>query len=47
MAKKGVQIIVKNVFKNDELPSKNQFTQLWIEIINQLEKDKAINIKKV
>lgn len=36
-----VQVIVKNVFKNaDMYTSKKDFTQKWIELINQMEKNK-------
>lgn len=38
-----VQVIVKNIFKNADIDiSKNNFTQKWIELINQMEKNKNI-----
>ena len=46
MGNRGAHIIVKNIFKNGDTPSKSEFTQIWIEIINQAEKAKMLNIKK-
>lgn len=46
MARKETQIVCKSVFKNDAMLTKGQFTQKWIEIINQLEKGKKISIPK-
>jgi len=38
-----VQLIVKNIFKNADMDtSKKDFTQKWIELINQMEKNKNI-----
>lgn len=38
-----VQVIVKNIFKNADMDtSKRDFTQKWIELINQMEKNKNI-----
>lgn len=38
-----VQVIVKNVFKNADMDtSKKDLTQKWIELINQMEKNKNI-----
>jgi hypothetical protein len=36
--------ICKSVFKSGEnITSKKQFTQIWIELINRMEKDKITN----
>lgn len=36
------QIICKNIFKSgNEKASKEEFTKLWIELINQREKNKG------
>ena len=40
MPKKEIQIICKSVFKSGENTSGTQFTQKWIEMVNQLEKTK-------
>ncbi len=38
-----VQVIVKNIFKNADMDmSKKELTQKWIELINQMEKNKNI-----
>ena len=38
-----VQVIVKNIYKNADMDtSKKGFTQKWIELINQMEKNKNI-----
>ncbi len=37
---------VKNVFKNGENPSKDQFTKLWIEMVNRIEKNKTLHLAK-
>ncbi len=38
-----VQVIVKNIFKNVDMDtSKKDFAQKWIELINQMEKNKNI-----
>ncbi|WP_444641639.1 hypothetical protein ACRQU7_15330 [Caproiciproducens sp. R1] len=47
MKKKEMQVTCKNVFKSGENTTlKEQFTQKWIEIINQIEKNKRIAIGK-
>lgn len=38
---KEAEITCKNVFKcNDEVALKKEFTQKWVELINQIEKGK-------
>lgn len=38
-----VQLMVKNIFKNADMETfKKDFTQKWIELINQKEKNKNI-----
>ena len=32
---------VKNVFKNGRMPKKEEYTKVWIELINKIERDKA------
>lgn len=32
---------VRNVFKNGRYPTKDEYTQLWIRLINHLERLKA------
>lgn len=32
---------VRNVFKNGKLPSKEEYTQFWIDMINKIERQKA------
>lgn len=32
---------VTNVFKNGRMPTKEEYTQIWIRIINQIEQEKA------
>ena len=32
---------VKNIFKNGRMPTKEEYTKLWIKIINQIEREKA------
>ena len=45
MEKKPVPSIspeaVTNVFKNGRMPTKEEYTNLWIRLINQLEQEKA------
>lgn len=31
-----------SVYKNGKLPTKEEYTQIWIKLINQIEKGKAI-----
>ncbi|TQI66832.1 hypothetical protein LY85_1513 [Clostridium sp. KNHs216] len=47
MGKKETQVACKSVFKSGENTTlKQQFTQRWIEIINQIEKNKRITTEK-
>ena len=32
---------VKNVFKNGRMPTKEEYTKIWIELINKIEREKA------
>lgn len=32
---------VKNVFKNGKTPTKEEYTRIWIKMINQIEREKA------
>ncbi len=32
---------VKNVFKNGRMPTREEYTSLWIKMINQIERKKA------
>ena len=32
---------VKNVFKNGRIPTKEEYTKMWIELINKIEREKA------
>lgn len=32
---------VTNVFKNGRMPTKEEYTDLWIKLINQMEREKA------
>ena len=37
--------ICKSVFKSGEsTTSKSEFTKMWIEMINKIERDKAVNL---
>ena len=39
--------ICSSVFKSGEsTTSKNQFTKMWIELINKIEKNKAVSLRK-
>ena len=39
--------ICRIVFKSGEsTTSKNQFTKIWIELINKIEKNKAVSLRK-
>lgn len=43
MANNQSQVICKSIFKNGESkPAAAQFTRIWIELINQSEKNKRI-----
>ena len=32
---------VKNVFKNGRMPTNEEYTRIWIKMINQIEREKA------
>ncbi len=32
---------VKNIFKNGRMPTHEEYTKLWIRMINQIEREKA------
>ena len=32
---------VKNVFKNERMPTGEEYTKVWIELINKIEREKA------
>jgi preprotein translocase subunit Sss1 len=32
---------VKNIFKNGRIPTREEYTSLWIKMINQIERKKA------
>ena len=32
---------VKNVFKNGRMPTKEEYTRIWIKMINQIEREKV------
>ena len=32
---------VKNVFKNGRMPTKEEYTKVWIDLINKIEQEKA------
>lgn len=34
---------VKNVFKNGRMPTKEEYTKVWIDLINKIEREKASN----
>lgn len=41
------QTLCRSVFKSGEsTTSKNQFTKKWIEMINRIEKNKAVRLTK-
>ena len=39
--KKPPNSAVKNVFKNGRMPTREEYTNLWIRMINQIERAKA------
>ena len=39
--KKLLNNAVKNVFKNGRMPTREEYTKLWIKMINQIEREKA------
>ena len=32
---------VKNIFKNGRMPTKEEYTRIWIKMINQIEREKV------
>ena len=32
---------VKNVFKNGRMPTKEEYTKTWIDLMNEIEREKA------
>ena len=32
---------VTNIFKRDRMPTKEEYTKIWINLINKLEREKA------
>ena len=32
---------VKNVFKNGRMPTNEEYTKVWIDLINKIEREKA------
>ena len=41
MDNKAVFDSVTNVFKNGRMPTKEEYTKIWIMLINQIEREKA------
>lgn len=41
MEKKPVPDAVTNVFKNGRMPTKEEYTNIWIELINRIERGKV------
>ena len=39
--KKQAGDAVKNVFKNGRMPTKEEYTKVWIDLINKIEREKA------
>lgn len=39
--KKAPSSAVTNVFKNGRMPTREEYTKLWIKMINQIERAKA------
>lgn len=42
--KKQPESAVRNVFKNGKMPTREEYTNLWIRMINQIEKEQANRI---
>ena len=36
-----VNEFITNIFKNGRIPTKEEYTQAWIKVINQIERNKA------
>ena len=32
---------VQNIFKNGRMPTKEEYTKIWIDLINKIEREKA------
>jgi preprotein translocase subunit Sss1 len=39
--KKHPEPAVKNIFKHGRIPTREEYTSLWIKMINQIERKKA------
>lgn len=39
--KKPPSDAVKNIFKNGRIPTKEEYTKIWIDLINNIEREKA------
>lgn len=39
--KKQPSDAIKNVFKNGRMPTKEEYTKVWINLINKIEREKA------
>ena len=39
--KKQSSDAVKNIFKNGKMPTKEEYTRVWINLINKIEREKA------
>ena len=39
--KKQLGDAVKNVFKNGRIPTKEEYTKVWIDLINKIEREKT------
>ena len=38
---------VKNVYKNGRMPTKEEYTKVWIDLINKIEREKASQQKQI
>ena len=34
---------VRNIFKKGTMPTKEEYTKLWVKIINEMEREKSVN----
>ena len=41
--KKQPEDAVRNIFKNVTMPTKEEYTKLWVKIINEIEREKSVN----
>lgn len=39
--KKQPSSSVTNIFKNGRMPTKEEYTKIWIDLINKIEREKA------